>query len=320
MRAEEEEEEEEEGEEDETLREIKPFITRANEFQAFDLKTSYYCRLHALNIACKSTQLTTQKKKNKKVLEIIQRELEVLERIKGLNEIKFDKDLDLLHCERFAYTLFAKADVLDRKYQTRTIKVAKLYFVSANVFEVTVGMMKQEEDASRAEIEEKQRYALWRAGEISKAIRLGVECADPPAELISKTAFSGGTVDDDETEEEERLVEERAIAHSPPPLPPPSPPLSVVEPQQNKTTTTKGPPPGVGVGSKTNKVIGVGVHKSEQTKGNKAFEVTHDKRPDYEKLATAQAFAKSAVQALAFEDTKSAIEQLRKALEILEKN
>jgi hypothetical protein len=41
-------------------------------------------------------------------------------------------------------------------------------------------------------------------------------------------------------------------------------------------------------------------------------------RPDYEKIASAQTLAKSAVSALGFEDAKTAIEQLRAALEILE--
>jgi vacuolar protein sorting-associated protein VTA1 len=183
------------------LKEIRPFTIRADEFLNVDPKTSYYCRLHAVNIGVEKS------KKFHRTLELtnaLTEQLEHLERMKLNNEEfrdSLDHQLDALHVEKFAYTLFAKADAQDRKYKNRTKKIAKLYYVSANVFDVLRSMMSSTNDdddddgggkeegidtATSPEIEEKQRYALWRAGEISKAIRLGVPCEDPP-ETSGKT-------------------------------------------------------------------------------------------------------------------------------------
>ena len=316
------------------LKEIRPFTIRADEFLNVDPKTSYYCRLHAVNIGVEKS------KKFHRTLELtnaLTEQLEHLERMKLNNEEfrdSLDHQLDALHVEKFAYTLFAKADAQDRKYKNRTKKIAKLYYVSANVFDVLRSMMSSTNDddddggggkeegidtATSPEIEEKQRYALWRAGEISKAIRLGVPCEDPP-ETSGKTTTTSRSesfkedldvdVDDERVEGEEEKEEDE--------MPPPPPPAVAHQPSPPPQGHKKGPPPGVGArappslkkeGSATTTTVST---RAATNGANDAH------RPDYEKIASAQTLAKSAVSALGFEDAKTAIEQLRAALEILE--
>lgn len=321
------------------MKEIRPYISRADEFVNVDKKTSYYCRLHAANVGVAKSKTFSR---SPELTNLLVEQLDRLEKMRAENVVvdddgggggdggdnnrefreSLDVELDALHVEKFAYTLFAKADAQDRKHKNRTKKIAKLYYVSANVFEVLRSMMMNDDDAKgkeggeeaiaaagiSPEIEEKQRYALWRAGEISKAIRLGAPCEDPPETSGKSENFEEEVVLDANEESDGDKKDESAVEVQPPPLPPqPAVTLQPPPPQVHK----KGPPPGVG-GAKTT-LTTTAFSTRAATK-----EDINTQRPDYEKIASAQTLAKSAVSALGFEDTRTAIEQLRAALDILE--
>jgi len=307
------------------IKEIRPFISRADEFINIDPKTSYYCRLHSVNVGVEASK---KFRRTQELTDVLTEQLECLEQMKTNNdEFKesLDSHSDALHVEKFAYTLFAKADAQDRKYKIRTKKIAKLYYVSANVFDVLRSMMMTSNDDEEGEamispeIEEKQRYALWRAGEISKAIRLGAPCEDPPETTGKTTTSRSESKEEEEGGGEEKLQEKEdkedaaSVTHQPSS----SSPIQPSPSQVIQSPSVKGPPPGVGARGPPSKArmgaAAVGVTSTKvATNGNS----TH--RPDYEKITNAQALAKSAVSALGFEDTRTAIEQLRGALEILE--
>ena len=316
------------------MKEIRPYISRADEFVNVDKKTSYYCRLHAANVGVAKSKTFSR---SPELTNLLVEQLDRLEKMRAENVVvdgggdnnrefreSLDVELDALHVEKFAYTLFAKADAQDRKHKNRTKKIAKLYYVSANVFEVLRSMMMNDDDAKgkegreeaiaaagiSPEIEEKQRYALWRAGEISKAIRLGVPCEDPPETSGKSKSFEEEVVLDADEESDGDKKDESAVEVPPPPLPPqPAVTLQPPPPQVHK----KGPPPGVGARAPPKTTSTTAFPTRAATK-----EDINTHRPDYEKIASAQTLAKSAVSALGFEDTRTAIEQLRAALDILE--
>ena len=322
------------------MKEIRPYISRADEFVNVDKKTSYYCRLHAANVGVAKSKTFSR---SPELTNLLVEQLDRLEKMRAENVVvddcgggdgggdnrefreSLDVELDALHVEKFAYTLFAKADAQDRKHKNRTKKIAKLYYVSANVFEVLRSMMMNDDDAKgkergeeaiaaagiSPEIEEKQRYALWRAGEISKAIRLGAPCEDPPETSGKSESFEEEVVLDADEESDGDKKDESAVEVPPPPLPPqPAVTLQPPPPQVHK----KGPPPGVGARAPPSKTTSTTAFPTRAA--TKEDINTH--RPDYEKIASAQTLAKSAVSALGFEDTRTAIEQLRAALDILE--
>ena len=119
--------------------------------------------------------------------------------------------------------------------------------------------------------------------------------------------------EDEKLQEKEEKEDAASVTHQPSSPSPIKPsPSQVIQ-----SPSVKGPPPGVGARGPPSKATmgaaAVGVTSTKvATNGNS----TH--RPDYEKITNAQALAKSAVSALGFEDTRTAIEQLRGALEILE--
>ena len=116
------------------IKEIRPFISRANEFINIDPKTSYYCRLHSVNVGVEASK---KFRRTQELTDVLTEQLECLEQMKANNEEfkeSLDSHSDALHVEKFAYTLFAKADAQDRKYKIRTKKIAKLHIATCWIF------------------------------------------------------------------------------------------------------------------------------------------------------------------------------------------
>ena len=310
-----------------TLKEVRRFISRADELSRVDLKTSYFCRLYAVRCG---VRLPANERSNE-LRRLLDEQLDSLESAKRNSSSSFEEERDRDHVETFAYSLFARADVLDRKRRERTKKVASLFFVAANVLDVAKSMAKQaeaEEDEFEGgkAMEEKRQYAMWRAGEINRAIREGKDCEDPPE--VSK----GDVYDAVAALEEDS---QRSLDGTP--LPPTSTTNAAAaatddsrnadthtsdEAKKNGTATMttknrKGPPPGVGFSKENNevpKLLVVAKKKEEMRVVDEIKSTDH-----YDKIAKAQVHAKSAMSALGFEDVKTAIEQLEVALRILEK-
>jgi len=287
------------------LKTINPFLQRANEMERVDGKVAYYCRMFAVQEGLKLDGRSAA------VNAALRDAMEKLERAKP--SLALDADDDELYCESFAMKIFSKADEADRG-GARGLNTAKSYYAASVFFE----MLRQFNELER-DIQEKQRYAAWRAGVLMKAVRTGEVPPPPPGddeggagrqgeEAFATTSASDASFD---------ATAERFYPSSPPPPPPPSPPPP--------------PPPHVSVKAFSSATPGAShiqakVTKSPVTDAHRENVITGKAPPgisppkvDIGSIADAQRHAKNAVSALGFDDVRTAKDSLRKALDVLER-
>jgi vacuolar protein sorting-associated protein VTA1 len=176
------------------------------------------------------------------------------------------------------------------------MNTAKMFYASSIFFNV----LRQFDTGGKldADIENKQRYAEWRAAEITKACREGRMASAPLA--------------DDEGEERRELAVEaetssaapevelpQAPRHQPPPPPPPH--------------VASGAPVGVNANAPSKVVTG----KAPMIQCGRAPPGVAPPKIDVGSIADAQRHAKNAVSALGFDDINTAVEALERALKIL---
>ena len=277
---------------------LQPFLQRAEELKGADPKVAYYCRVFAMEEGLKVSD------KSGEMIATLGSLMETLERTKpdaGL----ISPEEDCAYCENFALRIFAKADALDRGGTTaaagraKTAKTAKMLYVASVFFEI----LHQFPNAPDEDTLAKQRYAAWRAGELSACAREGKTPAPPPGEAersdVSETeartraaggdaVSSGGDLEGD-ADGVEMPTPPPPAAYTPPSAPPAMPRhlLSSTEPRATPSPPAALPP--------LNYAEGIGLAS----------------------VAEAQKHAKFAVSALGFEDVPTAIENLRKALALL---
>ncbi|KXZ46837.1 hypothetical protein GPECTOR_40g571 [Gonium pectorale] len=147
---------------------ILPYLQRAQEIQQADPKVAYYCRLYGVE------QALALKQRAKEVNAVLMAAMDSLEKEKA--KLMLDPVGDRIHCLGFALRIFDNADRVDRagKATERTSKA----FYAASVF---IDILNHFEGGVDAELVEKQRYCLWRAAEIRKALREGRQPLPPPA-------------------------------------------------------------------------------------------------------------------------------------------
>jgi len=268
-----------------------------------DKKVAYYCRLYAVQEGLKLDARSAA------VNAALGHAMEKLECAKP--SLTLDAEQDELHCEAFAMKIFSKADEADRA-GARGLNTAKSFYAASIFFE----MLRQFDDSER-DIEEKQRYAAWRAGVLTKAARSGTAPPPPPGE---------DDVDVDRREDEAStmtsVADERASAPSAPPSAPPAhfQPSPPPPPPHTSAQFTSGAPPGVAhVHAKVTKSPVTLAHRENVVAG-KAPPGISPLKVDIGSIADAQRHAKNAVSALGFDDVNTAIDALRCALDILEKH
>lgn len=259
-----------------------------------DKKVAYYCRLYAVQEGLKLDARSAA------VNAALGDAMEKLERTKP--SLTLDAEQDELHCEAFAIKIFSKADEADRA-GARGLNTAKSFYAASIFFE----MLRQFDDLER-DIEEKQRYAAWRAGVLTKAARSGTTPPPPPGEDQDAERKDDEASASTSAPDAHSSAPSAPPAHFQPPPPPPPPHAQFVG----------GAPPGVAH-------VHAKVTKSPVTKAQ--FEnVVAGKAPpgispikvDIGSIADAQRHAKNAVSALGFDDVSTAINALRQALKILE--
>ncbi|XP_074345926.1 protein HOMOLOG OF MAMMALIAN LYST-INTERACTING PROTEIN 5-like isoform X2 [Apium graveolens] len=156
------------GNENEPAKLLLPFLQRADELHVHDPLVAYYCRLYAMERGLKIPQTERTKTTNALLVSLIKQ----LEKDKKSLELTPD---DSLHIEGFALNVFAKADKQDRagradKGTAKTFYAASIFFEILNQF----GQL-------QPDLEQKQKYAAWKAADISKALKEGRKpVAGPP--------------------------------------------------------------------------------------------------------------------------------------------
>ncbi|KAK3841453.1 MAG: Vta1 like-domain-containing protein [Linnemannia gamsii] len=155
----------------EALKSITPFLQRAAQLQEREPVVSYYSNYYAAKLAIQKAS------KDNSCRPFIVELLVVLEEQKkdmGDNEAITSELVGYAHVENFAIKIFSKADDEDRAGQGSQ-KTAKNFVAAANFLE----LLKVFGDID-SEVEEKIKYAKWRAADIVKAIRDGRQPAPPP--------------------------------------------------------------------------------------------------------------------------------------------
>ncbi|KAF9336644.1 hypothetical protein BG006_007970 [Podila minutissima] len=153
----------------EGLKNITPFLQRAAQLQERDPVVSYYANYYAAKLA-----IAKASKDNRAFIDELLNVLEKQRKDIGDNEAISNDLVGYAHIENFAIKIFSKADDEDHEGQSSQ-KTAKNFVAAANFLE----LLKVFGDID-AEIEEKIKYAKWRAADIIKAIRDGRQPTPPP--------------------------------------------------------------------------------------------------------------------------------------------
>ena len=125
---------------------------------------AYYCRVFAMEEGLKVSG------KSNELVSLLGSLMETLERTKPDAKLVSPEE-DSAYCENFALRIFAKADALDRRdgSERTAAKTAKMLYVASVFFEI----LHQFPGAVDEDTLAKQRYAAWRAGELSACAREG---------------------------------------------------------------------------------------------------------------------------------------------------
>ncbi|XAR56740.1 hypothetical protein NMG60_11037325 [Bertholletia excelsa] len=146
--------------ENEPAKLLLPYLQRADELQKHEPLVAYYCRLYAMERGLKIPQSERTKTTNS-ILISLMNQLE-----KDKKSLKLGPD-DHLHLEGFALNVFAKADKQDRAGRA-DLSTAKTFYAASIFFEILNQFGELQPD-----LEQKQKYAAWKAADIRKALKEG---------------------------------------------------------------------------------------------------------------------------------------------------
>ncbi|KAL3364689.1 hypothetical protein AABB24_013461 [Solanum stoloniferum] len=139
---------------------LLPYLQRADELQKHEPLVAYYCRLYAMERGLRIPQ-NERTKTTSSILVSLINQLE-----KDKKSLTLGPD-DHLHVEGFALNVFAKADKQDRAGRA-DLNTAKTFYAASIFFEILNQFGELQPD-----LEQKQKYAAWKAADIRKALKEG---------------------------------------------------------------------------------------------------------------------------------------------------
>ncbi|KAJ4793861.1 Vacuolar protein sorting-associated protein VTA1 [Rhynchospora pubera] len=139
---------------------LLPYLQRADELQKHEPLVAYYCRLYAMDRGLR-IPANERTKTTSNLLISLMNQLE-----KDKKTLKLASD-DNLYLEGFASNVFAKADKQDRSGRA-DLNTAKTFYAASIFFEILNQFGELQPD-----LEQKQKYAVWKAADIRKAIKEG---------------------------------------------------------------------------------------------------------------------------------------------------
>ncbi|KAL2972896.1 hypothetical protein AAZX31_14G018100 [Glycine max] len=155
--------------ENEPAKLLLPYLQRADELQKHEPLVAYYCRLYAMERGLKIPQSERTKTTNALLVSLM-KQLE-----KDKKSIQLGPE-DNLYLEGFALNVFGKADKQDRAGRAVCRNTAKTFYAASIFFEIL-----NQFGAVQPDLEQKQKYAVWKAAEIRKALKEGRKpTAGPP--------------------------------------------------------------------------------------------------------------------------------------------
>ncbi|KAJ4725178.1 protein OF MAMMALIAN LYST-INTERACTING PROTEIN 5-like [Melia azedarach] len=139
---------------------LLPYLQRADELQKHEPLVAYYCRLYAMERGLRIPQSDRTKTTNSLLVSLMN-QLE-----KDKKSLKLGPE-DNLYLEGFALNVFAKADKQDRAGRA-DLNTAKTFYAASIFFEIL-----NQFGALQPDLEQKQKYAAWKAADIRKALKEG---------------------------------------------------------------------------------------------------------------------------------------------------
>lgn len=167
------------GESTDAKKLLLPYLQRADELQKHEPLVAYYCRLYAMERGLR----IPAKERGKTVNGLLVSLMNQLEKDK--KTVKLGSD-DNMYLEGFATRVFSKADKQDRAGRA-DINTAKTFYAARLFFEVLHQFGEIPPD-----IEQRQKYAAWKAADIKKALDEGRKpMAGPPGGDEDLTEMEG---------------------------------------------------------------------------------------------------------------------------------
>ncbi|KAI3964545.1 hypothetical protein MKW92_021228 [Papaver armeniacum] len=148
------------GSESEPAKLLLPYLQRADELQKHEPLVAYYCRLYAMERGLKIPSNQRTKTTNSLLISL-------------MNQLEKDKKSiqlgpeDSMYVEGFASNVFAKADKIDRAGRA-DLNTAKTFYAASIFFEIL-----NQFGEIQPELEQRQKYAAWKAADIRKALKEG---------------------------------------------------------------------------------------------------------------------------------------------------
>ncbi|KAJ3053622.1 hypothetical protein HK097_003815 [Rhizophlyctis rosea] len=158
----------------EELKFINTYLQRANELQAKEPIVAYWCKYYAAKLALEKGGDQKSKEAKTYLLHLMD-DIEKDRKAVGTNEAITNDVVGYAHIENFALRIFMNADNEDRNGNASK-KTAKTFLAAAIFLE----LLKVFGDID-TEVQEKIRYAKWKATDIIKALKEGrVPVPGPP--------------------------------------------------------------------------------------------------------------------------------------------
>lgn len=161
------------------MKAIQPFLQRASETREKEPLVSYHCEMYAAQLALNHPERKQTANMDIFLNELINRldqEKDALSKHHIYGSILKDQDACYEYLSKFALKVFLLADQEDR-HGIASLKTAKIFLASMCFFEVL--QLLNVDELETLDIQEKMKYAKWRAVEIGKSIRTG-ESIRPP--------------------------------------------------------------------------------------------------------------------------------------------
>ncbi|XP_028168951.1 vacuolar protein sorting-associated protein VTA1 homolog [Ostrinia furnacalis] len=299
-----------------SLKSIQHYLKTAAEHDARDPVVAYWCRLHALQVGLKIT--TKKTPEETKVLMAIMDWLEEAKTTHKDNEAVSNEVAAQAHLENYALKLFLYADKQDRE-QNYGKNVVKAFYTAGMIYDVlcTFGDLTDEATQNR-------KYAKWKAAYIHNCLKNGETPVPGPMPTEGDQNDQNTTSDSQQAPSDSPQVSGfTAVTPATPPTVLPTIPTSFSNslPDPNAAMRAASQLPPVPYTPDPNPGGFVPYDPSQQPQqpstvyGDNSTAVAQ-LTPD--QIAKAQKYCKWASSALNYDDVKTAIGNLRNALELLQ--
>ncbi|XP_072941048.1 vacuolar protein sorting-associated protein VTA1 homolog [Epargyreus clarus] len=294
-----------------SLKNIQHYLKTAAEHDARDIVVAYWCRLYALQLGLTVTKKTPEETK---MLMSLMNWLEEIKMTNKDNEAITNEIAALAHLENYALKLFLYADKQDRE-QNFGKNVVKAFYTAGMIYDVmtTFGELTDEATQNR-------KYAKWKAAYIHNCLKNGetpIPGPKPTEDEENSENTTTGTNDAADTQN----MGFTNVTPGPLPTVPTSFSSSLLDPNAAIKAASQLPP--VPYTPDPNPGGFVPYDPSEQPQPTPSTALYGDNSttiaqlsPD--QIAKAQKYCKWASSALNYDDIKTAINNLKNALELLQ--